>query len=900
MLRITHSTNAAGAAKYFDEGLAQGDYYANQPQAIGKWGGRLADRLGLQGEVKKADFVALSNNQKPGGGQLNPRHSDTRKVGYDFTFSVPKSVSLTYAMQGDERIRNAFEQSVEETMQELESDIRIQEGQGKDKRLTKSGEMIWAGFTHQTSRPVDGVPDPHLHRHCFAMNVSWNKSLQRFQAAEFSSIKRTAPYYEAAFDSRMAMRLKAIGYSVERRGLSYEIKGIEEATLAKFSRRTAEVEKQAQKEFAKQGELSAKQKSQLGALTRAKKAITLSWEKLREIWRSWLSDDEAKQIEQAKGKAKVFQSPAITSTQAMQKAEAHLFERKSVVKAYQLKAEALKRSFGELLPEAIERELAQARKRGDVLEHQNYNEHWITTRQALQEEQQMLRFVRQSKGCMKPIHSDYEPQATHLTDEQKAAILHVMKDSNQVTLISGGAGTGKTTLMREVQRGIHQSGKTLHAFAPSAAASRGVQRKEGFANADTLASLLQNPEKQRQMKGGIIWVDEAGLMGVKDMNKLFAIAKQQKARVLLTGDVRQHSSVSRGDALRLLEKEGGMRIARVTKIQRQRQNPRYKQAVALAARGEVDKALHQLDVQGNVVEMGDSQQRLHHLVEDVAEATQRGKSTLIVSPTHREGQEVTTALREHLQARKMLGESRRFTQYRPIHWTEEQKQDGFSYRSSSKVLRLQFHQNAKGYRKGESWQVAVPASDQPPIMQRGEESQPVPLSQAQRFSLYEERQIELAVGDKIRITQNTKSKEGTRLHNGSIYRISGFTKQGDIKLHTGKTLRQDFGHLDYGYVRTSHSSQGLTVDEVFIAQSSQSVGASSQQQFYVSLSRGRQRARIYTDNKRELEQAVMRDGSRFSAREIAELEQAQRRQQSRKHPSLSPQKSRNHGNALSL
>ncbi len=89
MLTINQTSNAAGAAKYFEENLVRGDYYSSGDLTKGAWGGRAAERLGLSGEVAKDDFVALCHNQKPDGTKLNPRHSDQRKVGYDFTFNCP-------------------------------------------------------------------------------------------------------------------------------------------------------------------------------------------------------------------------------------------------------------------------------------------------------------------------------------------------------------------------------------------------------------------------------------------------------------------------------------------------------------------------------------------------------------------------------------------------------------------------------------------------------------------------------------------------------------------------------------------------------------------------------------------------------------------------------------------
>ena len=107
-----------------------------------------------------------------------------------------------------------------------------------------------------------------------------------------------------------------------------------------------------------------------------------------------------------------------------------------------------------------------------------------------------------------------------------------------------------------------------------------------------------------------------------------------------------------------------------------------------------------------------------------------------------------------------------------------------------------------------------------------------------------------------------------RLNNGSQYVVDGFTRQGDIVLNNGWTVGKDFGHLDYGYVVTSHASQGKTVDRVFIGQSSESFPASSREQFYVSVSRARQQATVYTDDKESLLDAVSRSDERLSATEL--------------------------------
>jgi ATP-dependent exoDNAse (exonuclease V) alpha subunit len=129
--------------------------------------------------------------------------------------------------------------------------------------------------------------------------------------------------------------------------------------------------------------------------------------------------------------------------------------------------------------------------------------------------------------------------------------------------------------------------------------------------------------------------------------------------------------------------------------------------------------------------------------------------------------------------------------------------------------------------------------------------------------------LELAVGDVIRITHNGLTADGRhRLNNGALFRIKTFDTRGNIVLDNGWTVAKDFGHLAHGFVITSHSSQGKTVDRVFVGQSNQSFPATSREQFYVSCSRGRESVTVYCDNKEALGEAVEQSEERISATEL--------------------------------
>jgi len=418
-------------------------------------------------------------------------------------------------------------------------------------------------------------------------------------------------------------------------------------------------------------------------------------------------------------------------------------------------------------------------------------------------------------------------------------------------------------------------------------------RSEGFKDSDTLAKLLVDEKFQQQAKDGIIWVDESGLVGVSQMNKLFEVAKKQNARLLLTGDVNQHSAVLAGDAMRILEKEGGIKVARVNEIQRQRNSPQFKKVVAFAAKGEADQALFHLDKLGGVIELENREHRQQALVQSYVLAAKQKKTALIVSPTHHEGNQVTTALRHELKESGTLEQKERsFTQLKTTNWTEENKGDIRHYYDHPQKLMVEFHQNSQGHKKGERWHLDKEQSLNLHVLsaqKEGKAEDPanqLGLRHADRFTVYQKQELQLAKGEKIRITKGGKTREGTRINNGDIFTIKGFTKQGHIKLNTGKVLDKGFGHLAYGYTTTSHSSQGKTVDRVFIAQSSQSLPAASREQFYVSISRARERATVFCDSKIELEKGVKKSGKRMTAREVAyhqdELESTIRAKQKRR------------------
>jgi len=168
---------AAGQASYYERQVAGGrdDYYSGRGEAPGEWAGRGAAALGLAGRVEAAQFNALMAGLDPSDEALERRLRDSRGepnvVGFDLTFSAPKSVSVLFAA-GDEqaagRLIGAHESAVRAALEYVE-DAAVKVRRGKGGAVVEPGEgVVAAAYRHRMSRSLD----PQLHTHVVCANVA--------------------------------------------------------------------------------------------------------------------------------------------------------------------------------------------------------------------------------------------------------------------------------------------------------------------------------------------------------------------------------------------------------------------------------------------------------------------------------------------------------------------------------------------------------------------------------------------------------------------------------------------------------------------------------------------------------------------------------------------------------
>ncbi|MEA5426388.1 MobF family relaxase [Arcicella lustrica] len=867
MIRMIQNSSAGHAKAYFSDSLSKADYYINDQELNGKIQGRLAERLGLNGSATKEVFFALCENINPKTGQsLTPETKQERRVGYDINFHCPKSVSILHGLSNDDHLIEAFQSSVQETMHHIEADVKTRvrkQGQYND-RIT--GELLWADFIHQTSRPVAGsLPDPHLHAHCFVFNATWDNVEQKVKAGQFGDVKRDMPYYQARFHKLLSDKLINLGYQVRRTDKSFEIEGVPQNVIDLFSKRSDEIDRIAKEK----GITDAKELDGLGARTRANKQKGVGMDELKANWRKQIFelDDQG----QGKGSEILRFAPEKERTildpkHCVDHAIEHGFERASVLADRKILESAFRYGIGDIAV-TVDTITDQFNRDERIIHVKEKSRTMCTTKSVLAEEQHMVQLARHGQGQLIPLYG--KAPELKLEGQQAAAVKHVLTTPHRVSIIRGAAGSGKTTLMKEAVARIEEAGKQVIVVAPTSEASRGVLRSEGFESAETVTKLLNDQALQDTLKNQVLWVDEAGLLGTKDMTHLLELAEKQNARLILGGDTRQHASVVRGDALRILNTEGGIQAAEVNKIYRQR-NEQYRHVVEDLSKGNVAKAFAKLDSMEVIKEI-DPLNSNEQLVNDYVAAVKKGKSTLVISPTHKQGDAITNAIRTELRTIGILDKKEtQVTRLLNLNLTDAQKSDWRNLHAGHVV---QFSQNTPGIQRGSIWDVQESSENTVILKNEKDQTVSLPTDKSSLYDVYRKSKIAVSKNDTVRITRNGFDEKNNRLNNGQLLQVVSVRKNGDMVLRNTVSknqyqLKGNFGHLAHAHCVTSYASQGKTVDEVFISQPASTFGATDAKQFYVSVSRGRERAHIYTDDKARLLENASEMGDRESAIEL--------------------------------
>ena len=873
------------AEDYFREHLRVGDYYMEGRSVSGEWMGEGAKRLNLSGVTTEKDFLNLCRNIHPQTNeQLTPRLNGkrtsvdengiaheyaNRRVFFDFTLSPPKSVSIAALVGNDKRIIEAHDKAIRLAMNQFESfaATRIRTDNQYSHRLT--GNLVGAVFRHDTSRALD----PHLHSHCILFNATFDSVERRWKALETCEMLPAQKFIENVYYHELAKSLKRFGYHVQNspRG-DFEIEGVSKELIDRFSKRHREIDEKT-KELLEREPDKANQnikviRANIAHKERARKIKDVGIVKLQSIWNKQLSWKEWWQINRLDKQRSPDTSPKIAANEAVTWAENHLFERRSVVHEHELWRHALEHARGQDFSASEIQDVTRQRR---YLRDEQFHGQ-ITTREVMERELNVVRLSQHRMHQYEPLSPNYRTANRSLDDEQRKAVEQILSSRDFVTLFRGGAGTGKSFTLREVNAGLNRAGHVVQVLAPQRQQVADLER-DGFNHAETVSAFLT---RRSMPRGAIVLVDEAGQIGGEQMLQLLDYVQVNRGRIILSGDTRQHGAVEASDALRAIEQYSGLKAAELTNIRRQ--NPdsakthaerqwltQYRLAVDEARRGKLGASFDRLEKQGAIVacSLADQQQKL---TEHFLEHFKNQQSTVVVSQSWNEIHRLNDTIRLGLKGQNLVGEDETtVTALERRDLTVAQKRDKRFYQADSLLL---FNRNTCGFKAGDTGKLQG-ITDKHLLVESNNRIRPVPFKDLERLTVCQPKELSLSIGDRLQLKANDKSQDGRKLANGELVTVKEIHADGRIALDDDRVLPKHYRQFVRGYAVTSYAAQGKTVDYVLFSDSAVRA-ATNQQQWYVTISRGRKGVKIFTADKIQLRENVARSGDRTLALDMAQ------------------------------
>jgi ATP-dependent exoDNAse (exonuclease V) alpha subunit len=397
----------------------------------------------------------------------------------------------------------------------------------------------------------------------------------------------------------------------------------------------------------------------------------------------------------------------------------------------------------------------------------------------------------------------------------------------------------------------------------------------GLSDATTLSEFLA---RKSAAKGDVIILDEAGQIGGEQMCNLLSYAKTSGCRVICSGDTRQHGAVEASDALRAIERHSGLTAAELTRIRRQdpahakTETERgfiqgYRTAVEAASQGDAALSFQMLEKIGAVVPCAPGTQQ-ETLASEFVQHVSKQESVLVVAQTWAEIHRLNTCIRNALKASNLLPmEESVIKTLEVTDLTGVQKADPRFYDAETVVI---FNRSLCGFRKSQTGQVKEFLVNSL-LVECDKRIREIPFSKLDHLVICKEREMSVSSGDRLQLKANGRTREGRRLTNGELVTVSRIEPNGRIHLADGRVLGSEFRRFVRGYAVTSYGSQGKTVDHVLFSDSAVRA-ATSQQQWYVTISRGRKSVRIFTEDREALAENVVRSGNRELALDLVGIQ----------------------------
>ncbi len=683
-----------GQESYYLEKVAEGqeDYYSGEGEEAGQWLGDAAAELGLAGEIEPDQLVAMLTGTNPATGEplgLRAVAGNGAVPGFDLTFSAPKSVSLTWALGGEEaaaEVKAAHQRSVEVALGYMQREAcwtrRGTDSAGERVFLQGSGYLA-AGYLHRSSRNGD----PQLHTHVLIANATQGpdgKWTRLYHPAIYDHAKTAGYIYEAHLRHELTRRL-GVEWQPVRNGIA-EIEGFSDEWLKTFSTRRAEILEAAG------ADASARARQVATLVTRNAKEKGLAPEDLRQRWRS--KGDEIGLDREAiaatmSEQVELVSHLTLDTLDRQVTAHASHFDRRDAIQAV---ANLLPNGApGHEVESAADAFLASESvvTVAETAKGTRYTTTriWELERQALEVAERMAAEPRGEAGEL--VAARVIAARPTLKPDQREMVRRLLAGREGVVVVVGEAGTGKSFATVAAAEGWAQAGSELRAAAPTWRAAN-VLRGDGL-EATTVAGLLRDFDRGEAglSSRSVLLVDEAGMVGSEHLARVIGHADEAGAKLVLVGDPEQLGAIEAGGLFSAIaERTEPVHLHEVIRHNHELD----RDAARLIREGQGREALSLYRSAERVTVAPDAEQRRVAMVEDWWQSYAKGEDALMVAKRNVEVERLNAAARELAKSEGRLG-------------TEEIEVGGAAFAAGDQVI-TRVNDRAAGIYNRERWEVA--------------------------------------------------------------------------------------------------------------------------------------------------------------------------------------------------
>jgi conjugative relaxase-like TrwC/TraI family protein len=840
------------------------------------WVGQGAENLGLKGAVDFEASSLLLRGLSPDGSQrLAGRESDHGKnAATDIPLALPKSFSIVALY--DDQFREGLKQAFVDTASFVEQNVYGRQTiDGKTEMV--DGKMVGSLYFHSTSR----AGDAHIHGHLLIMNVVERPDGTHSTLENHPLFKAQTEIRQELY-SNIAAVAREHGYGVDLhldKGMAVvpEISGVSAEVRDLFSKRHLAIDKSGDLANSIRDRLPTLSERDVNELvqlqTKSAKDKDMSHHEMirsHDLQLQGIDTSSQAVIAAAKSAGAAQQQERLAAGEYIKMAVSDLVERESVVSRHDILSTAVRLSVGDTTRTELEKAFQEATAQRAILE---VGANTFTTPEMQRMEATVARIAVEHSDSFNPLMMKDEAQAAvkqyeqekgfETTKGQAAAIEHVLSGTGRLMLIQGDAGAGKSTAFEAVNSALSSiagsSGDiTIRGFGFQGKAAAVLEQGSGI-RSQTIHSFLQSKSDWDGHSRQLWVVDEASMVGSRQMHGMLERAVVENAQLVLVGDQKQIMAISAGKLFVDLQQHGLVSTSVMDEVLRQKTD--YTRDVAAALKDHnMAKAFDLLDQRGNIHQVADSADRINLAAERYIAA---GDGALAVTVTNRGRVELIQQIRTMEKVEGRIGQDdHSFNVRQPVNLMGVAKRLAVSYEVGNSVF---LNKNMDGMAKGSEALIIGQDTSRNSITvadKQGNEHEIMVRQDGNSLSQYRETETPFSIGEKVIWTKNDNSDYGKEngLKNGVTGTIEDI-KDGvaTIRTEQGNVVQQqmDEAFITNGQAITIDKSQGVTASHVVTLMPSDAPAELlSENKAYVALTRMTSGVEIVTDNKDQLLEAV--------------------------------------------